>query len=116
LATYRIPLPYRCFLLNLVEINPVVLEKKSFKEKVYARQAVIPIVNLTLKLRRAKYLMDRRTTDAAQWHKTSWHLTRCAKNLLFSRIQTNRLIQFQLRYCSKDIYNYVLELLSYNLK
>jgi len=31
-------IPYRCFLPNLVKINTVVLEKKSFKRKVYAGQ------------------------------------------------------------------------------
>jgi len=30
------PHSQRCFLLNLVEISSVVLEKKSFKGKVYA--------------------------------------------------------------------------------
>jgi len=55
-----IPIPQRCFIPNLVEISSVVLEKKSFKAKVYrqmdSRLDMITIAHLSLWLRWAKKL------------------------------------------------------------
>jgi len=61
-----IPIPQACFLPRLVEINLMVLEKKSFKGKSWRRTD------------------GRQTTDAAPWHKLSWPSARWAKKTLTS--------------------------------